>query len=380
MEVNLQNVSRATKQRAKKAAVNGERCLIENCSAQRGVRLGHVLNRDLAIVEDLMYTLEWRWAMSKGTLNLDTSRNVFHIGEILYNMFRVGKWLLVPEESIVAQYLTDDRCVALKRPEFPSIEDAVFRYTFIPVYDMENVYITRQRDGIDPPSKDVLDTYFYPFDTFPQIVSHVHPRFAILHCGYMLSSTLALPKGAYDSVMARVPYMEDIMTLHTQWTNRQLPYYHKNDPTFILPSSFDDESFSDYPASDGDSVATPPRRLREVSNTRRMETLASSFDDNPAHQRPRTKPHGKAKAREDNPIRMHVEQANEQSQKRRRPGGQQDGAPPSTRQRLEQHDSELDSDYSLSDSPEWTRDKIATWIDSASSSAPATNAETGHQD
>ena len=59
---------------------------------------------------------------------------------------------------------------------------------------MKQVAIHRRLEGVDINTPDAFKTFTYPFDTFPAIVSHVHPCFVICNSGQKLKD--------YDKVAA----------------------------------------------------------------------------------------------------------------------------------------------------------------------------------
>lgn len=145
---------------------------------------------------------------------------------------------------------------------------------------MSGFGITRQDETCEPSSTDAYRTHVYPFDTLPTLTSHVHPSFALLRLSRLL----------FDR--ARDPYIINLTQTNTLvakiarlsvgWCCPQLPPRAKYDPTFLSnpaprkegseegTSELDEGELSDnesdedldYQSSEGDTIATPPRRIR----------------------------------------------------------------------------------------------------------------------
>jgi hypothetical protein len=91
----LKPVSAGSRKRAGAADPNEQRCLIENFPKVRGVEVAHIFERENSrnstlvgnlatlqwipsiLIISQMTSLEYSWGLRKGTLNLDTRRNIF---------------------------------------------------------------------------------------------------------------------------------------------------------------------------------------------------------------------------------------------------------------------------------------------------------------
>ncbi|PPQ76813.1 hypothetical protein CVT24_011656 [Panaeolus cyanescens] len=232
----IEPLTLAAIQRAETADPNGRRCLIENRSRCCAIEVAHVMGRTNAYDSRQIGALEWSWKKEKHTLNLDTRRNVFFCGASLHQLYKERKWALLPEPSDVEQYF--GWAMPFGRNQFPINNEPTFQYTFLPLQDMEDVYLTRQRD-LDPSDshgqqKPVVDIYHYPFTDFPKITSHVHPTFAIIHLGSIVSSE-TFNYEIRMSLYQKYPFLEMLCDLHDKWIGF-LPSTAEEDPTYITQS------------------------------------------------------------------------------------------------------------------------------------------------
>ncbi|KAF9037601.1 hypothetical protein BJ165DRAFT_1614511 [Panaeolus papilionaceus] len=233
MDIVLKPITQAATKRAQSADPNGLRCLIENCPGNQAVQLTHLFERDAAADERQTGSLEWAWNMQQNTLNLDTRRNVFFLGASMNQLYREKKWALVPEEAILDRYLYEECLFPLPRDDFPELKDETFRYTFLPIQDMEDVYLTRSTAL--PSGERTINVYCYPFERLPQITSHVHPCFAILQVGSILENKLDLTTSR--ALIAKHPILEKITAIYNEWV-ALLPQNAKDNPTFMPPPTY----------------------------------------------------------------------------------------------------------------------------------------------
>ncbi|KAF9037579.1 hypothetical protein BJ165DRAFT_1597304 [Panaeolus papilionaceus] len=215
--ITLKPIHRTTVTRAEDSDPNFRRCLIENCSTNQAIHVAHVFDREVTAIPRFLESLEWNWNMIRETLNLDTRSNIFFLGASMHQLYQEMKWILLPEKDVVLRFFHEDR-FPLKRPEFPEVEASpeseVFRYIFVPVRDMEDICITRQ--SMDENDKRLI-IHKYPFDNFPIITSHIHPKYAILQAGKAIRRGL----GWQDkkSLISRYPWLEKAERLYLTWTS-----------------------------------------------------------------------------------------------------------------------------------------------------------------
>ncbi|KAF5335388.1 hypothetical protein D9611_011708 [Ephemerocybe angulata] len=189
--------------------------------------------------------------MQRGTLNFSTRDNVFFVGSSLKRMYEMHSWILMPEESIVGQYLQRD-LEPHERESFPLLEGP-FKYRLLPIRGMENVVITHQHT-----------THVYPFKTLPSLTSHIHPRFVIMALARTLVSPDIVERSQARAWLEEYPYFREIGTLYTDWAN-QCPDIYLSDPSYVPEQvdgadALDDSDVDDEYESDADGTVTPPRR------------------------------------------------------------------------------------------------------------------------
>ncbi|PPQ82079.1 hypothetical protein CVT24_012307 [Panaeolus cyanescens] len=242
-------------ERATKAGPNRQRCLIENCSNERAVELAHAFDREFSLDEGLLAGLEWHWGLKIGTLNLDTHRNIFFLGASLYKLYRQNKWVLLPEDDVLDRYVyANGRAVV--REDFPVFQEKTFKYRFVPLFDMEDIYVARQSSD----SLSQVDIHEYPFDTMPLLTSHVHPTFVLMHTSSVIHSQLILPPGALAIFSKRFPVVRRLKTLYSAWTSI-LPTRADSDPTYLPCSSLRRNDNSDDGYWDAESIDDRPQDL-----------------------------------------------------------------------------------------------------------------------
>ncbi|KAF6754910.1 hypothetical protein DFP72DRAFT_898002 [Ephemerocybe angulata] len=277
--------SPGAQKRAQEADPNHMRCLVENSPNERGVEAVHVVPRELSADRKFMKAIEWSWKMRKGTLNLDTRRNVFFLGASLHSLYKSGLWALIPEEHIVDRFLSKPKGKFpgshLWRERFPDLEDETFRYTFIPLADLSSFGITRQNQDTNLADPGAFTTHLHPFTTLPSFTSHVHPKYVILRMACLLSSYKAQIDPFIIHLRKTNSVVRKILKFNAAWASASLPFGAKADPSFVnvIPQAVEDreeeenahifmesqsdseDSEPDTESSDGNSVCTPPRRI-----------------------------------------------------------------------------------------------------------------------
>ncbi|PPQ82080.1 hypothetical protein CVT24_012308 [Panaeolus cyanescens] len=247
---------------------NEQRCLIENRLKDTTVQLAHVFDRGYTADDRKIDGIEWCWGLRRGSLNLDTSRNIFFLDASVFKMYRKRKWVLVPEESIVDRYV-NERGRPLIRPQMQTLkfdsEDTVYKYTFAPVLEMEDVLLTRQ--STNNPSEVAIHSF--PFDNMPTLISHVDPKFVILQTGSVLSCTFA--PGTVPVAIKSSTLLEKIRRLYRFWVTKPPPC-SQNYADYIVPSPH----FESAPHEERiHNSAHSPRAFRDVPTTHQLEPCNS---------------------------------------------------------------------------------------------------------
>ncbi|PPR07160.1 hypothetical protein CVT24_010708 [Panaeolus cyanescens] len=206
---------------------NSNRCLIENCAEVQAVQKALVFDKSKSLKYHIVESLEWSWGLKKGSLDLDIPQNFFFLGASLHQMYREWKWVLIPEASALDQFLDPDFLWSYGRGEFPEVKENTFKYMFQPVFDMEDVYITRVSDE----DSRRVDIHEYPFDKFPVITSTIDPRFAILHVGQMLA-TSAFELSIKRELRSKYPWLAQLEQLYFSWV-ALVPREALKDPTYM---------------------------------------------------------------------------------------------------------------------------------------------------
>ena len=116
-------------------------------------------------------------------------------------------WILLPEEHIIDAYLS---CCDRPDPSFKKsvqvrlslpffhrhvkfcTQERTYNYTFIPARDLHAFEIRRCNEVMECTQKagpGTFSSYYHPFDNFPTITSHIHPRFVICNIGLKMLNT-----------------------------------------------------------------------------------------------------------------------------------------------------------------------------------------------
>ncbi|PPR01854.1 hypothetical protein CVT24_001742 [Panaeolus cyanescens] len=265
----LEKITTAARKHAENRDYNEQRCLIENCSPSKAVEMAHIWDRQTK--SSIIEALEWGWGLRKGSLNLDTSRNILFLDASLHELYKDRKWALVPEESDVRQFLHKSFDLPLWREDFRDIQGETFKYTFTPIQDMEDIYLARQSTD----NSQEVTIHEYPFETFPVLTSHVHPKYVILHLGVILCS--GLERSARRRILEKYPWLELVESLYLRWV-AYLPEDADQDPTYVIPHHLQDSQESDVESlsdSTGVSFRTPLRRIRRLRPLRGSQSSSS---------------------------------------------------------------------------------------------------------
>jgi hypothetical protein len=125
---------------------------------------------------------------------------------------------------------------------------------------MEDIALMRQTEH--PAGKKSIETHLHPYDDFPEISSHIHPKFAIMGFSHNVE-TMSAP--TLRNLCKTIPIVKKVLTLSACW-RRMLPCNSilEADSTYVDPGVIDNSDDSDDAEgcdSDGDSISTVPRRL-----------------------------------------------------------------------------------------------------------------------
>ncbi|KAH6892775.1 hypothetical protein BKA70DRAFT_1233518 [Coprinopsis sp. MPI-PUGE-AT-0042] len=273
--------------RSAAADPNEQRCLVENYPKERAIQLTHILPRSFVRDGTMMSMLEWNWNMRRGTLNLDTRENVCYMGASMKLLYENGQWGLLPEDHIIYEHRFAGS--SAPRSEFPIITGDTFSYTFIPLTGMDDIALTRQTKH--PPQANGFETHLHPYRSFPKIVSHVHPRFAIMAFGLYAE---AIPSSSLDNLCRTYPIVNELMTIVDSWNQLMLDDEEmEEDPTYISPEVLKkkkEEVDVDEYETDGDSVSTVPRRILHVPPpARKRGRVSEDSEDELEEERPPSK-------------------------------------------------------------------------------------------
>ncbi|PPQ72837.1 hypothetical protein CVT24_012883 [Panaeolus cyanescens] len=262
-------IGKFASRRAQAVDPNKRRCLIQNSSKSGAIVTGHVFDGDLASAKpSLIDSLEWMWRMKRGTMNLDTRRNIFFVDATMYSLYRSKNWVLLPRKEDVLSFY-DEWIMARQRETFADLEADTYIYTFLPLQNMDDIYITRQEnDGS-------VAIHEFPFEDFPVIKSHIHPRFAILHLGETISRDLT--PDARAQLFDQYPYLRDVQHLFRVWT-MSIPVGAMNEPTYVLQQRYHESEGSCSPSPsemDDNESSTPLRRTIPMPKRNRYRPSSS---------------------------------------------------------------------------------------------------------
>ncbi|KAF8635004.1 hypothetical protein AX17_004050 [Amanita inopinata Kibby_2008] len=274
-------ISEPTKRLVRGADPNKGRCLVENCDKSYAVQFSHCFPKRFEDDDRLLGNIEWHWDLEYSTLNLDTRYNIFCVGASFHRMYFLPTnsplWMLLPEDSIIQQYhdavhpSADGYYWVADRGSFPNIPDrADFKYRFLPMPgQMANIAIHRQHrvpDDGTPLTPNDFSTYMYPFDGFPLLTSHLHPRFVILEAGRRLN---LLDAAVLLLFVTRHPILTQVSQIFSAWTCHR-PATAMDDKSYN-PDKDDDNRDDDFASSGvGSSRETDPHRYD--SRKRRMQS------------------------------------------------------------------------------------------------------------
>ncbi|KAF8627969.1 hypothetical protein AX17_006079 [Amanita inopinata Kibby_2008] len=113
-----------------------------------------------------------------------------------------------------------------------------------------------------------FSTYMYPFDGFPLLTSHLHPRFVILEAGRRLN---LLDAAVLLLFVTRHPILTQILQIYSAWT-RDRPATAMDDKSYN-PDDDDDNRDNDFEDSDAHSSrVTDPHRYDTRKRRRQSES------------------------------------------------------------------------------------------------------------
>ncbi|TFK24158.1 hypothetical protein FA15DRAFT_669811 [Coprinopsis marcescibilis] len=230
---------------------NNGRCLVENCSPNRGIEYHPVLPQKYWRNSSLLEALEWYWNMRKDGLNFETRRNMFAAGGAVHRMYAAGRWVLVPDEPIVQVYHGALLAAGLfaTRETFPFIPDSdSFTYRLIPLQDMDDIAFIHQADTTLPPTPDAFTIHLHPFSTLPAFASHIHPKFVIVSAGLQLSR---MKSDNRNALTATYPILTRILEVYLAWTC--VPVDGKADPSYYPPYDPDTNTSDTDEGNGGDN-------------------------------------------------------------------------------------------------------------------------------
>ncbi|PPQ80314.1 hypothetical protein CVT24_000413 [Panaeolus cyanescens] len=237
----LESVDSGLKRRTRDAAPTTDRCIIENKILYDGVHLCHVFGRGQTKQGSMMCAIESNWNMEIGSLTLDARRNCFYARSPLHHHFDNGRWTMLPSLEVIQEYenIISDNPPAGTAPVDVSMQPrltaeilekhnkvAIHTYTVVPLDpQMADVCIHRQIT-LDRPTKATdFETYFFPYETPAPLVvhSHIHPKFAILELGFILSEKYSSTAG--ENLLDDQPHLakykahfDGVRDIYDAWT------------------------------------------------------------------------------------------------------------------------------------------------------------------
>ena len=146
------------------------------------------------------------------------------------------------------------------------MKDKTFKYTFLALSDSSAFGngITRHSETATPASRDAFATHIFPFATLPQLTSHVHPTFVIMHLASIIfNNSNAFLRSLTDSnrVVCKVA------SLYSGWA-KGAPSWAVTEPSFVKAPKFYEEGVEvleevefDSELLEGDGTCTPPYRI-----------------------------------------------------------------------------------------------------------------------
>ncbi|KAF9037578.1 hypothetical protein BJ165DRAFT_1501878 [Panaeolus papilionaceus] len=315
-------ITRSAIERAEIADPHSRSCLIENCSRNQAIQVVQVFDREASAIPHIINGLEWNWRMAQGTLNLDTRSNIFFLSASMRQLYVHKKWILLPEKNIVMQYF-DKMDFPLTRRKVRHVEGDSFQYIFVPIQDMQNIYVTRQ---LMPQENSCYTIHEYPFQDFPLLTSHIHPKYAILQAGSVLRSGLDVRNKS--SLMERFPWLDEVEQLYLTWTG-VMPREAMDDPIYNSRIPIDQN-----PSSCPDSDGTPLHRIQPILSSNTEQNVSSS-----------------------------VQAPKPRSNRRKRPVDDDGDSPrPKKRRLLTSSAVEMQKDVDEMDLLEWSSERILNWV------------------
>jgi hypothetical protein len=129
-------------------------------------------------------------------------------------------------------------------------------------------------EGIDICRKiDKTVVYEYPYTSFPQLESHIHPKFAIFDAGSKLQKLFNEDSDSnpvYEKILKDYPSVSKIRRLYFAWI-RPLPTNALEDKTYVDSTSF--EEFYDTPEVNSDIANDSDYEDRSMWNRTRGDGI-----------------------------------------------------------------------------------------------------------
>ncbi|PPQ74141.1 hypothetical protein CVT24_012834 [Panaeolus cyanescens] len=242
---NLKLAGRSTivNQRVKAVSPTSDRCMVLNRENGGGVAIDlcHSFGRGSSSKDDFMTNLEYRWGMTRNSLNLDTRYNCFFCDGVLHTMYDNGSWCLLPCIEVLQRYRDAMRRDNRKYGEHLAREmqrddKMVHTYTFVAVNSRMRLtpLLVHNPEELDQEGNPTFTTYTFPFD-IPKIRSHLHPKFVILSLGYQILRTSHMPpsvleQGRLDDYQHHFDLIQELVA--SWW--KQATVAMKRDPKFAL--------------------------------------------------------------------------------------------------------------------------------------------------
>jgi hypothetical protein len=151
---------------------------------------------------------------------------------------------------------------------------------------MKGIEICRKID-------DEIVVYKYPYTSFPQLKSHLHPKFAIFDAGSKLQKLFNEDSDSnpvYEKALEDYPSLSKIRSLYLAWI-QPLPKKALEDKTFVDATKFD-EIFDTSPEDSDGSVYKDRSMLNRTRGDgvflrRRTRSIAAAEQSQAKHLRPR---------------------------------------------------------------------------------------------
>ncbi|KAG6818826.1 hypothetical protein H0H93_001296 [Arthromyces matolae] len=173
-------------------------------------------------------------------------------------LFDQGLWIITPEKRILDIYLQNPRA---------TINEPFYNYTLMtaspvpdpnPMREMSLTLHESPNDNTCMPHPSTSAAFVHPFDTVPQLSSHVHPRFVICYVGHLCGNFLRHQFGyTMRGNVPHRPIIHAIMEIFYSWT-QDIPSRSRFFSTMLTPST---DSRPDNDSDSQRSLRTVSRRL-----------------------------------------------------------------------------------------------------------------------